>query len=216
MDFDIDYDQEMARHADRLDTLLRLAASLDDLGSRDKVFATDLLQTFKHRGALSANQWTWVERLLDRVTGIEPLYGDFKAILVAFRLAGEHTSHPKIRLMAESGRYVQLNFYPDTQTVKVFVDGWQGHGYRKFAGAIEDDLIKPYSSDRMTEEVKTVIQNLAMDPVGVAKAMAGKLGACMYCGRRLSDARSKQHGYGKTCAEHYGLAWDAGRKKGAK
>jgi hypothetical protein len=201
----IDYDAEIQRYSEKLDDMQHLMDVSEKLTPKDQEFASDLMQTFTNTGGLSSRQWEWVKKLADRVSGMEPIYGDFDAIRVMFMMAGEHIKIPKIRLLAESGRYVQLNFYPDTKTIKVYVDGWQGHGSRKFAGVIEKEVIKPFNSDRMTEEVKTVIQELSLDPAGVAKAMAAKLGCCSFCGSRLSDDESKRRGYGPTCAEHFGL-----------
>lgn len=201
----IDYDVELDRFSQKLDQIDSLIRAYADLNGKDQSFAASLITTFQNTGGLSAKQWDWVGKLAERAEGVKPLYGNFKAIQVAFMLAGEHLKYPKIRLLTDNDRFVQLNFYPETKTIKVFVDGWQGHGYRKFAGVIEDDMIKPYSSDRFTPDVHMAIESLANDPVGASKAFANKLGACIYCGQRLSDPVSKEHGYGATCASHYGL-----------
>lgn len=87
------------------------------------------------------------------------------------------------------------------------VDGWQGHGYRKFAGTIDDGMIKPYSKDRLSDDVRMAIESLANDPVAASKAFAQKLGCCIYCGTHLSADESKNRGYGPICANHYGLPY---------
>ena len=194
----------------RICELDRLISVVDKLSKRDQSFAVDLVTQFKNTNSLSIKQWEWVTKLADRVEGGEPIYGDFKKILVAFLIAGEHLKRPKIRLVSEEGRFVQLTFFQDTEAqteIAVHVDGWQGHGYRKYAGRIEGNMIKPWSRDRMTDDVKNVIQELALDPMGVAKAMAAKLGVCMFCAQRLSTEESKSRGYGPICASHYGLDW---------
>lgn len=214
--YTFDYDARMEEHANRLDTMQQLILNHEQLAPRDENFAIDLISTFINSGALSAKQWDWVEKLNERVEGVKPLYGDFSAIQVAFHLAGEHIKFPKVRLLTEEGRYVQLNFYPETKTIKVFVDGWQGHGYRKFAGTIEDNMVKPYSRDRLTDDVYAAIETLANDPIGASKAFALKLGVCIYCGHRLSDDTSKHHGYGPICAKHYGLPYGDTKLKAVK
>jgi len=217
----IDFAAELEAYQEKLSELDRLSSVQEKLSDRDRNFASDLLSTFSTTHALSAKQWDWVTRLADRVTDLEPVYGNFKAIRVAFMLAGDKLKVPKVRLISPEGRFVQLNFFKagtsdgyrqyDKDTIKVFVDGWQGHGYRKYAGEISDEFIRPFRKDRMTDDVKDVIQNLAMDPLGVAKAMAELLGVCMYCGQRLSDPESKRRGYGSQCADNYGLPW--GKKR---
>lgn len=208
----IDFDAELERYSDKLDSMQSLIISYDKLDSRGQEFAGDLIQGFQNTGALSAKQWEWVGKLVARVEGAQPLYGNFNPIHVAFQIAGEHLQCPKVRLVTEEGRFVQLNFYPETKTIKVMVDGWQGHGYRKFAGVIENDMIKPYDRERLSDDVRMAIETLANDPIGAAKAFAAKLGCCMYCGNRLSDDESKRRGYGPTCASHYNLPW--GKKAG--
>lgn len=206
---ELNFDEEMERYAKLLDDMQQLINVKSDLSEKDQSFASSLINQFVNTKGLSARQWEWVGKLAERGTAIEPLYGNFEPLLVAFRLAGEHLKYPKIRLVSEQERFVQLNFFPDSQVIKVFVDGWQGHGFRKFAGLIEDGMIKPWSRDRLTDDVRMVIESLANDPIGVSKAMAAKLGACIYCGNRLSDPISKRMGYGKTCASHYGLPYGA-------
>ena len=65
----------------------------------------------------------------------------------------------------------------------------------------------PYKSDRMDEDVKDLLQDFSLDPQRVAKASASKLGACSFCGSRLSDPISKKMGYGPVCASNYHLPW---------
>jgi len=195
---------------DRMQALQSLSAALQGtLPARDHTFATDLIETFQHHHTLSHKQWDWVEKLVLRNTPLEHLYGSFDPIRVMFRMAADNGNlkRPKIRLISPEGRFVQLNFYPDSSVIKVFVDGWQGHGHRKFAGRIEGDKIIPWAKDRMTPDVCSVIQELALDPIGTAKAMAKLLHACMYCGSRLTDPPSKEAGYGPTCAKNYELPW---------
>jgi len=216
VEFELDLEQELAELRLKLENLIDLSECVPEMVKKDQDFAVSLLQNYTTRGSLTNNQWVWVDRLRERVRGVEPIYGSFDPILVMFRLAGAHgLKKPKVRLMSKGGTYVQLNFYPgekDEKVVDVYIDGWQGHGHRKFAGWIHKDRLVPYSKDRMTEDVRNVIQDLALDPIGTAKAMAGKLGVCMYCGQRLSDDRSKKAGYGPICAGNWGLPWGDSEK----
>ena len=216
----IDFEAELAAYEEKLIALENLISVSEKMSARDKTFADDLVRTFSESHALSAKQWYWVGVLTDRVKGVEPLYGNLKALWVAFMIAGENLKVPKIRLITNDDIFVQLNFYKagttdgyrdiEKDTIKVFVGGWSGHGRRLYAGHIDGDAIHPWN-DRMTESVRNVIQDLSLDPLGVAKAMASKLGACMYCGSRLSDDESKKRGYGPTCASHYDMPW--GKKR---
>ena len=210
---DLNRDDLLARCESNIDNIMTLNEVMDKLDSWGQEFASDLVSQFKNRGYLSEKQAAWVLKLIDRVEGSEPIYGDFKAVFVMFMIAaasekGHALKAPKVRLMSKEGRYVQLNFNPeDSSKVKVFVDGWQGHGWRKYAGVIEDNVLKPYASDRMDDDVKLTLQEFALDPLKAAKAAANKLGCCSFCGGRLTDERSKSAGYGPTCAANYGLPW---------
>lgn len=219
-EFNINIEHEIEQLAAHLDSLRVLCETSSKMNDRDRAFASDLYSSFVSRGSLSSKQWAWVTRLTERYAELEPIYGSFVPILVMFRLTQASPNaiqKPRVRLLSSEGRFVQLTFYPDKDAgrqVEVHIDGWQGHGYRKFAGWVCDDHIVPYRSDRMTKDVRAVIQDLALDPVGTMKAMAGLLGVCGFCANRLSDDRSKKAGYGETCADHYGLPW--GDKQGKK
>lgn len=200
-----DIETEVQRHRERLEALIDLGDLSKDLGEKDQEFANSLMSQFVPTGTLSVKQWDWVFKLRDKVKMAEPVYGNFNAINVMFRLAGEHLKAPKVRLLSKENTFVQLTFHPDTKVIDIHRDGWQGHGRRKFIGTISNDMIVPHNASLLTDDVRMVIQELSLDPVGTARAMAGKLGACMYCAKRLSDARSKELGYGPICAKHYGL-----------
>lgn len=197
----------------KLNALVDMHAVIDKMTQRDRDFASSLWEQFQNTHSLSPKQWPWVLTLRDRVVEAEPIYGDFNAVHVMFRLSKDKLKRPKIRLMTNwqdpdplaEHRFVQLTFDQDSKTILVHVDGWAGHGYRKFAGWIHANKIVPYKADRMTEEVRNAIQDFALDPMRCAKAMAALLGACMYCGSRLSDDVSKAVGYGPICAQHYSL-----------
>jgi len=191
-----------SKFEDNLEKMIFLSENLPE----NQEFYSSLLTQFTENAGLSSKQWHYIDKFIAENKEKEPLYGDFDAIQVMFRIAGEHLKYPKIRLVSKEGRYVQLNFLPETQTIKVFVDGWQGHGKRQFCGLITDGMIVP-KSEHMNDDVKLIIQEFALDPQGVAKAMSLKLGCCTFCGRRLSDPISKRLGYGKTCAKHFNLSW---------
>lgn len=214
--FGIDIEFEVNKFQENLEQLQMMREVQHKMGAKDFKFADSLYDNYFARGSLTDKQWYWVKTLTERVVGQEPIYGSFDPILVMFRMTqaakdpNKRLKRPKVRLMSAEDRFVQLNFRPgesEETKIDVYIDGWQGHGYRKFAGWIYHDRIVPYRTDRMTDDVKNVLQDLALDPLGVAKAMAHRLGVCMYCGQRLSDDRSKQAGYGPVCAKSWGLPW---------
>jgi hypothetical protein len=199
----------------RLDQLQSLHSLWErgKLTPRDEEFVSSLCNTFIQYFNLTPNQWYWVGQLASRYAEIEPIYGSFNPILVMFRLAQSHgLKRPKVRLLSADADpvYFELWFRPgekDEKVVEIMKGGWQGSGRRHFAGWIHHDSIVPFRSDRITVGIKNTIQDLALDPSGVAKAMAQRLSACMYCGQRLSDQESKDKGYGPVCARHWELPW---------
>lgn len=217
----IDFEAELNSYQEKLESLEALIEVSSQMKGRDASFADDLINGFRNSHALSAKQWYWVGELVKRVKSAEPIYGNLAALWVAFKIAGEKLKQPKIRLLAddgsENGIYVQLNFclagskdyrgeVYEEDVIKVYTGGWSGHGRRLYAGSIKGDRIYVFR-DRMPEAVRNIIQDLSMDPMGVAKAMANKLGICLYCGSRLSDPESKKRGYGPTCAANYNMPW---------
>lgn len=179
----------------------------------DQRFATDLIHQFTRDLNLSPKQWYWVNTILGRYTTAEPIYGSFNAILVMFRFAqAKGLKRPRIRLLSSDPEpvYFELWFRPGEEserTIEIMRGGWQGHGRRQFSGWVKDDRILPWRPERLSPGMRSTIQDLSLDPAGVALAMAKRLSACMYCGQRLSDDESKAKGYGPVCADTYGLPW---------
>lgn len=221
-DSGIDIPALLEAYENQLTTLVDMHLVTPQMSSRDQDFANSLYNQFISTHSLSPRQWEWVSKLLDRVQGSEPVYGDFKSVMVMFDIAMGKLKTPRIRLMTNwrdphaDHRFVQLTFNRDKKQIDVHVDGWAGHGYRKFAGWIVNDRITPWSSDRMTDDVKNCIQDFSMDPLRCAQAMAGLLGACMYCGQRLTDQVSKDLGYGPICAGTWDLPYGPGAAAKAK
>lgn len=190
---------------------------LEALAHRDKfthMGLCDLVDAFPQHPVFTQRQMQWLSNSLAPFREIKPLYGDFKAIWVMFRLAGEHIKRPKIRLLTKGDVFLQLSFIQDPREttpsyIKLFTGGWAGHGQRVFIGRIQDNQIIPHFSGAITEDIENTLQDFALDPAAVAKASALKLKACSFCGSRLSDDESKKRGYGPVCAENYGLAWGA-------
>jgi hypothetical protein len=198
---------------DNLDSLGKMQRLIPEMMPRDKQFSEDLLHQFVRDNSLSPRQWQWVGTLMLRYANAEPIYGTFNPILVMFRLAqSKGLKRPRVRLLSSDPEpvYFELWFRPgekDERTVEIMRGGWQGSGRRQFAGWIRDDRILPWKADRVTTGMRNTIQDLALDPAGVAQAMAKRLSACLYCGQRLADPESKARGYGETCANNWSQPW---------
>jgi len=55
--------------------------------------------------------------------------------------------------------------------------------------------------------VTAAVQDFAADPAGVATSYGKLTGNCCFCRKALTDPRSTDVGYGKTCAGHWSLPW---------
>lgn len=171
----------------------------------------DIVEKYCSTSLISDGQLQWLKRALTPYTSAIPLYGDFKAIWVMFMIAGQDIQQPKVRLLTKENTFVQLTFKApkEDQPREIYIhrDGWQGHGHRKFVGWISHGVLKPYLAKHLTQDIIDLLQDFSLDPAAVAKASAHRLGACSFCGTRLSDDESKARGYGPICADHWHLPW---------
>ena len=178
----------------------------------------DIIDRFLAYPALTERQAQWIEREAGKFEEAAPLYGDFKAIWVMFRLSG--LKKPKIRLLSPEGKFIQLTFISEEgltefqkaqgQKPRILLHqgGWAGHGQRFAIGEINEDLIVlPKRKGSIDEDILSLLQAFSLDPRAVAQASASKLGACSFCGSRLTDPESKKQGYGPICAGNYNLPW---------
>jgi hypothetical protein len=206
--YNIDVTSLVDSYKEKVETLTEMSEVIHDMTERDASFARDLISQFLDRGNLSSKQWEWVGTLKDRIKGVKPIYGSFNAISVMFRLAGEKLKYPKIRLITKNDQYILLSFKKVVEgknTIEIATGGYANHGRRVFRGWIENGAIVPYKSNSIDDDIEMTLQEFALDPVNVAKAHSKILGACVFCGKPLTDEKSKALGYGPVCAKNYGL-----------
>ena len=58
-----------------------------------------------------------------------------------------------------------------------------------------------------SDAVVQALREVLADPEGYASSFGHVTGQCTFCGRKLTDARSYTVGYGRDCAERFGLRW---------
>ena len=61
--------------------------------------------------------------------------------------------------------------------------------------------------DAMPPSALCLLDDLEVNPVGTAAEHGRSSGVCCFCNRELTDARSKEAGYGPTCAASHKLPW---------
>lgn len=88
---------------------------------------------------------------------------------------------------------------------KVWNDRFQSDMPRWF-GRIEADGSLTRGG-QLTVATEAAIAAIADDPFKAAAEYGKLTGACSFCGRELTDARSTEVGYGPVCAKKYGRPW---------
>lgn len=92
----------------------------------------------------------------------------------------------------------------------IYVTDGQPYGSNRYYGAI--DLGTGEWRNGRQQPPGTIIELLALmsaDPAGAAAAYGRATGECCFCRLQLTDERSILTGYGKRCAEKFGLPWGA-------
>jgi hypothetical protein len=186
-----------------------LRNSIARLGQSDQAFAQSLIDQADHRG-LSEKQLAWVDKLTERATRPKAMPIDVREI-VAFMTQADLKRPQIILKMAEET--VRLSVAgPGSRTPghinvtsadRVFND-------RKFFGRIGPDgrFDPSLSMDAETQTaIVRVLQAIATDPAAVAAKYGHETGECCFCRLPLTDPRSLHVGYGKRCAQKWGLPY---------
>jgi hypothetical protein len=144
--------------------------------------------------------------------------GDLTGVLALFDKAKANLKYPAIVLSVPELSKDDYTFalrlsiagpkarVPGSVTV---LDAAKGDDGREWLGRITvDGQYQPSNkTNGRTEAIVSRLRAFAADPAKVA-AEHGKLtGSCCFCNKALTDERSTNVGYGKTCSEHYGLPW---------
>jgi hypothetical protein len=172
-------------------------------------FAASLLQGYARYGHFTSKQAYWAEKLAAEANAPAPepedLGGDLSAIADKFKLAKANgLKYPAL---------IFANIGPIGKTrVSMAPDNGKNPGclYVKADGAYAGKINPAggYTAARGASPALTqFLHAFAADPVGVGAAKGKDAGACCFCGRELTDARSLAAGYGGTCAKHWGLPW---------
>jgi hypothetical protein len=141
--------------------------------------------------------------------------GDMAGVLALFAKAKEKLKYPAVVLSVPAAEMtIRLSVagpaakVPGSITVLDANKGFDGRDW--FGRITTDGAFQPSNKlNGRTEAVAKRLAEFACDPAKVA-AEHGKLtGNCCFCNKVLSDDRSTEVGYGKTCAANYSLPWGA-------
>lgn len=154
-----------------------------------------------------------LQAAIDAITGNLSLVEDSPqeieahALLAMFDKAAERVKYPKVSFgeresVVKFSRAGQRAGKPGTVNV---TDG-KPFGENKWYGRIErDGKFKPSRS--CTQEVIDQVEAFNLCPARYSAERGRESGSCVFCRLPLKDERSLGVGYGKTCANTYGLPW---------
>lgn len=200
---------------------LTLRQAMDIVGNLTSEFAESLVAAAK-RGTLSESQEAWLhilanEQLNPAANGVQ--VGDLSGLKRLLQRAGNKLKFPKIHLMAGSNEIVlgidrgrvkitdaDLNAYNDRF----------GQWMPIYYGAVENGVWRDtQAAAEIKGTIEVILRSMATDPEGTAREFGRLTGRCCFCNLKLSDDRSVEVGYGKVCAQRYGLEWGSKAKVSA-
>lgn len=187
----------------------------DNFYGKTNGFAESLFNHFKKKGQLSDKQWTWVIKLVDqaqnppkpenKLPNINGVYS-----LMRRAVSPKSKSFPKLWLQLKDSD-LRINRATERSKYKgqlMLTDGKE-FGCNIFFGRIDTngDLYLSHSGKEVKDELIDLLTRLINDPEKVASEYGKLTGNCFACHRQLSDDRSVEVGYGKVCADKFGLRW---------
>lgn len=195
-----------------------LEASILSMPAKDVGFATSLVKTFKQYGSLSPKQWYWAKKLAgaEPKTDVEAIAIPHGASLVAWFKEAK-VKHPAVTIQTAHGPVrLKLCGAKSKKPGALAVTDGGPYGANQFYGYVHPSGVFS-SSSGVPVHVGQVLKGLATDPIGYVAEHGKKSGACVFCGKSLTDdtsGKSLEVGYGPTCAKNYGLPF--GKKAVAK
>lgn len=194
-----------------MQSIATLRDNLANLSPNDQRFAFSLLSAKR----LSEKQAYWVNVLAERATKPQPprqeikVASDLSGITSLFDKASAKLKRPAIVLSTPETGAIRLSVAGDKSrepgTVNVTTLG--SFEERVWLGRIHKDGRFEVSrkAEAQAPAVGKLLARFACDPAAVAAEHGRTTGACCFCNRPLTDARSIEVGYGPVCAANYGL-----------
>jgi len=141
--------------------------------------------------------------------------GTMSRLVDILQTAKQHLKWPKIRLHSADGEVVVSLAGDKSKNAgflyvkRPFSAAAALYGQDGYLGKIDAESGKYHPSRTAPESVATALKTFSDDPEKAAGDYGHLTGNCCFCSRALTDERSTDVGYGKTCAGHYGLPWGA-------
>lgn len=138
----------------------------------------------------------------------------YHRVLQHFALAAQSIKYPKATLSDIPGvgtlKLARAGERSRTPGAIQLTDG-KPYGQNRWYGRINTDgsLALSHYGERIKDELRDVLDELADDLPGYAAKRGRDTGSCVFCSSPLEDERSLHVGYGPVCAKNYGLPWGA-------
>lgn len=188
-----------------------LKQNISKLSQSSQAFASDLVRRQESGQQLSYSQMEWLEKMYMRATAapapvVKNEALNLLGVVKLLQTAAQHLKQPKVRVGYNGTKYVlslagARSKFPgsvNVTTVGSFTE-------RTWFGRIHTDGM--WEASRNSDaKLLELLQHLATDATGAAKAYGQRYNHCCFCGLELIDARSVNAGFGPICAEHYGLS----------
>ena len=134
------------------------------------------------------------------VNGLSRIFAMFDKAKVALK-------RPAIRLANEAGQHLHLSLAGAASKNAGFVYVKSDSGFDSpYYGKISPEG-RFFGINSCPPSVQPLLQSFANDPEGIATKYGRLTGCCCFCGRKLTDNRSTEMGYGPVCAHKFGLDW---------
>lgn len=156
--------------------------------------------------------WFWLVKHADQMKGACPVMVDMKLFLAdSFMLAvGMGLERPMIRLHDNDRRY---KIYLSAKGTICFKTGAliagtnKPFGDEQYMGCLTHGKFLPSRDRNLLDLDQQFLDSLMADPAGYMSERSKDMDRCCYCYKALEDKRSKDVGYGSTCAVRWGLPW---------
>lgn len=189
------------------ETVNLLATQYGKLPEKDQAFALSLLSAEKN-GRLSAKQSEWITRLAERINAPpKPAVTiDTTSIRELFAKASSKLKFPKFTIQADDTT-LQFSIAGAKSKVPGAINVTDGgkFGSNTFYGRVLPD--GEWQAYAATEAITKTIKSFAANPSTVAAKHGRSTGNCCFCTKPLTDKTSVKVGYGKICADNWGLPY---------
>lgn len=187
------------------------------LPMKDRTFAQSLVDQFAKKQSLSDKQLFWVEKLASKAQGIPDFteatvnVGEFNGVIELFAKAAANLKYPAIALNLPNGQPIKLKVLGQLSkhAGSVSVSDGGPYGSNKWYGRVSKDGVWFPGGDAtpIKDDLVSILTKLAKSPAPVAAAYGKLSGHCCFCMSPLTDPKSTAVGYGKICAQQWGLPW---------